>query len=289
MIYNSHQSIIFYVKQLKLTTMAIIKPPFEMTGSISGISFYKRYGSDKVIMRTKGGAKKFTIMNSKKFKKLRPHFPEWAECVIMSRVLCGTMDSVIHLADFNISATMNGLSKKMMAPDKDHPIGQRSILLSACRYMLDDFQLNKIHTFASILRVTPSWEIKKDTMEATVKIPYINTDIHLVNPYNYPFFRIITILGIASDMVFDIEKNEYTSTLAKNNGNINVQRTGWYSTNRVIEPQELCPNFKEPYYLPGRNDFSLVLSIGVEFGKPDQDGQPMQVKHAGGARVLGVR
>ena len=269
--------------------MAIIKPPFEMTGSISGLSFYKRYGSDKVIMRTKGGAKKFTIMNSKKFKKLRPHFPEWAECVIMSRVLCGTMDSVIHLADFNVSATMNGLSKKMMAPDKDHPIGQRSILLSACRYMLDDFQLNKIHTFASILRVTPSWEIKKETMEATVKIPYINTDIHLVNPYNYPFFRIITILGIASDMVFDIEKNEYTSTLANNNGNINVQRTGWYSTNRVIEPQELCPNFKEPYYLPGRNDFSLVLSIGVEFGKPDQEGQPMQVKRAGGARVLGVR
>lgn len=34
--------------------MSIIKPPFEMTGSIRGISFYKQYGTDKVIMRTKG-------------------------------------------------------------------------------------------------------------------------------------------------------------------------------------------------------------------------------------------
>lgn len=269
--------------------MAIIKPPFEMTGSISGISFYKRYGSDKVYMRTKGGAKKFTILNSPKFKKLRVHFPEWAACIKMSRVLCGTMDSVIHLADFNVSATMNGLSKKMMAPDKDHPIGQRTIQLSACRYMLDDFQLNKIHTFASILHVTPSWEIKRETMEATVKIPYINTAIHLVNPFNYPFFRIITILGIASDMVFEEETKKYTPTLTKKNGCIDVQRTGWYSTNRVIEPQELNPNFVKLSNLSERTDISLVLSIGVEFGKPDQDGQPLQVKRAGGARVLGVR
>jgi hypothetical protein len=269
--------------------MAIIKPLFEMTGSVAGFSFYKRYGSDKLIMRTKGGAKKFTIRKSPKFKKLRAHFPEWAASVKMSRVLCSTMYSVKHLADFNVSATMNGLSKKMMAPDTVHPIGQRSILLSECRYMLDDFQLNKVHTFASILRVTPSWEIKRETMEAKVNIPYINTNLHLANPYNYPFFRIITILGIASDMVFDVENNKYAPTAEEMNSCADIQCTDWYSTNRVIESQELILQFEEYYYMPGRNDFSLILSIGVEFGKPDTNGQPLPVKHAGGARVLGVR
>ena len=34
--------------------MAIVKGFLQMTGSIKGMSFYTRVGSDKVIMRTKG-------------------------------------------------------------------------------------------------------------------------------------------------------------------------------------------------------------------------------------------
>jgi len=36
--------------------MAIVKGAFQLTGSIRGVSFYTVRGSDKVIMRTKGGA-----------------------------------------------------------------------------------------------------------------------------------------------------------------------------------------------------------------------------------------
>ncbi len=57
--------------------MAIIKPPFEIVGSIRGVSFYKQYGSDKVIMRTKGGATKQKIKTSPKFANLRLHQTEW--------------------------------------------------------------------------------------------------------------------------------------------------------------------------------------------------------------------
>ena len=35
--------------------MAIVKNFLQITGSIKGVSFYTRVGSDKVIMRTKGG------------------------------------------------------------------------------------------------------------------------------------------------------------------------------------------------------------------------------------------
>ena len=43
--------------------MVKIKGPFKMNGSMAGISFYTMRGSDKVIMRTKGGATKKKIKN----------------------------------------------------------------------------------------------------------------------------------------------------------------------------------------------------------------------------------
>lgn len=148
--------------------MAIIKPPFEIVGSIRGMSFYKQYGSDKVIMRTKGGASKQKIKNSPKFAKLRLHQTEWGGCVKMSRSICCAMWHVIPLADFNVSAYMNGFAKKLQALDTEKPIGERRPMLSANKYLLDGFQLNRIHSFASILRVAPFWEIKRETMRITV-------------------------------------------------------------------------------------------------------------------------
>ena len=91
--------------------MSIIKPPFEITGSIRGISFYKQYGSDKVIMRTKGGATRDKIRKSPKFAKLRLHQAEWKGCVKMSGTICNSLFYVKHLADFNVSSYMNGYSK----------------------------------------------------------------------------------------------------------------------------------------------------------------------------------
>jgi len=268
--------------------MSIIKPPFEMTGSIRGVSFYKQYGSDKVIMRTKGGATKDQIRKSPKFAKLRLHQTEWKGSVKMSRTLCSAMYHVKQLADFNVSASMNGFAKNLQALDTANPVGSRSIELSRYKYLLDEFQLNRTRSFGSILRINPAWEIMRDTMEARVEIPYMNTELQLVNPMNYPYFRLITSLGIVSDMFMDPETNVYIPHNKEINGAVYPQRTDWYSTNLVIDAQELILKFESPHYKPVGDDFSLVLCIGVEFGKPGTDGQPMPVRHAGCAKVLGV-
>ena len=260
-----------------------------MTGSIRGVSFYKQYGSDKVIMRTKGGARKEKIRSSPKFEKLRLHQTEWAGCVKMSGTLCSAMHHVKQLADFNVSATMNGFSKKLQGLDTTNPIGSRSIELSRYKYLLDEFQLNRTRSFGSILRISPEWEITRETMEARVEIPYMNTELQLVNPMNYPFFRIITSLGIVSDMFADPETKKYMTNNPEINGAVCPQRTDWYSTNRVIEAQELIVKFTTPKFTPAGDDFSLVLCIGVEFGRPGFDGQPLPVSRAGCAKVLGVR
>lgn len=270
--------------------MAIIKPPFEIVGSIRGVSFYKQYGSDKIIMRTKGGATKQKIKNSPKFAQLRLHQTEWGGCVKMSRAICSAMWRVIPLADFNVSANMNGFAKKLQALDTEMSVGERRILLSKNKYLLDGFQLNRIHTFASILRIAPFWEIKRETLEARVEIPYINTDIHLVNPNNLPFFRIVVSLGCASDMVREeAGRKEYLPMNGNINGFVNSKCTEWFSTNRQIQAQELIINYDEQYIPKLTDDISMILSIGVEFGKQGFNNQPVEVKRAGCAKVLGVK
>ena len=260
-----------------------------MTGSITGFSFYKQIGSDKVIMRTKGGASKSKIKNSPKFAKLRLHQSEWAGCVKMSKAITSAMHHVKQLGDFNVFSTMNGFSKKLQELDKVNPLGMRSIELSRYQYLLDEYQLNRVHSFASILRITPTWEIMRETMEARVEIPYLNTTTQLVNPMNYPLFRIITSLGIVSDVFMDLVTNEYTTHNKEINRAVLPVRTDWYSTNSIIEALELILKFPLPHYQPEGEDHSLVLCIGIEFAKPGFDGLPLAIRHAGCARVLGVR
>ena len=184
---------------------------------------------------------------------------------------------------------MNGFSKKLQGLDTEIELGKRKIELSKYKYLLDEFQLNRIHTFASILRIAPFWEIKRATQEARVEIPYINTDIHLVNPGNLPFFRIIVSLGIVSDMCMNVETKVYVLSNNSVSKSVKVRRTDWYSTNRVIDAQEILLNFDAKSYQQETDDFSLVLGIGVEFGKPGFDNQPVEVKRAGCAKILGVK
>ncbi len=57
--------------------MTIVKGFMQMTGSIQGVSFYTRRGSDKVIMRTKGGATKKQMAKSPKFEGVRKQQKEF--------------------------------------------------------------------------------------------------------------------------------------------------------------------------------------------------------------------
>jgi hypothetical protein len=51
--------------------MAEMTPGFSLVGSISNLSAYKRRGSDKIIVRTKGGPSKEQINRLPSFKGLR--------------------------------------------------------------------------------------------------------------------------------------------------------------------------------------------------------------------------
>lgn len=269
--------------------MATVKGPFEFTGSIKGVSFYTQRGTDKVVMRTKGGASKEKIAKSPNFEKLRLNQQEWSGCVKMSRALTTSFYELKRLADFNVSAAFNGIAKSIQKTDTESPLGTRSLLFSKYKQTLDGYQLNRKYPFTSILRITPQWNIDRERLRAEVTLPRINTGTQLVNFPNLPYFRILVTLGSISDMAISGERNDYTPVNEELHELSCKWISNWYSTETIIDEQQIVVSIYEELQSKLTDDVSLILGVGVEFGKVGFDGNPVEVKYAGCAKVLGVR
>ena len=113
--------------------MAIIKGIFQATGSIKGISFYSPVGSDKVIMRTKGGATKERIAKGAEFAKLRKHQTEWAGCVQFAKAVRSAVGEVYRLADFNLSPVWTGMGKSLIKLDTADAVSYTHLTLPTNR------------------------------------------------------------------------------------------------------------------------------------------------------------
>jgi len=266
--------------------MAIIKGPFEITGSIKGVSFYKQAGSDKVIMRTKGGPTKEKIAKSPKFEKLRLNQQEWGGCVKMTAALRRAVFATSALSDFNVSAAFNGLNKEVQKCDKERPLGNRAIELTLRKYVLDGYSFNRKNSFNSLLRVYISHTICREELRATFQIPYIHGETHLNNYYNHPYFRIVLMLGSVSDMVHTEEANGYIPLCHELHGNGKISYTEWFSTGGVVESRVAEVAIDEYYRQFLTDDVTLIASIGIEFGKAAFTTEPQPVKHSGAAMIL---
>jgi len=269
--------------------MAIIKGAFEMTGSIKGVSFYKQRGSDKVIMRTKGGASKEKIKKSPKFAELRKHQKEWSGCTRFGSGLRLALGGLNRLADFNLTSVFNGTGKNLQKLDTEYETGQRRVQLSKLRSALDGFSFNRNYPFNSVLRIAPEWKIDRYQLKATVTIPRVNTDTDLLNIQRLPFFRIILVLGTVSDTRMEQSLRYYEPAVAMLHGAVKIFNSEWYSTNTIIPEQGVILQFDEDQIAKLTDEVSVLLSVAVEFGAVGFTGQPTEVKYAGCGKILGVR
>lgn len=58
--------------------MATLEGGIEFTGSVGMLSAYRMKGSDKIILRKKGGPKKKQVLTSQKFKRTRENMAEFS-------------------------------------------------------------------------------------------------------------------------------------------------------------------------------------------------------------------
>src|ERR1035437_4613010 len=109
--------------------MAIVKGPIQMTGSIAGVSFYTRRGSDKVIMRTKGGVSKEKMAKAPQYESLRKNQQEWGGCTKFGSLTRYAFGGLHRLADYNLTSVLNGMGKNLMKLDTQSELGKRRLQL----------------------------------------------------------------------------------------------------------------------------------------------------------------
>jgi len=268
--------------------MAIIKGAIQMTGSIKGVTFYTRRGSDQVIMRTKGGTSKDKINRLPQFEGMRLQQKEWSGCTKFASGVRTAFGGLHRLADYNLSSVLNGMGNKLQKLDITHEKGKRPVCLSNLKMALDGFNFNRNYPFNSVLRVTTNFEINRDTLQAMVTIPRINTEIDLLNIQRLPFFRIIVVLGTASDMIYNSNLNDYIPMVEGLHGTAAVKNSDWFSANSIVEEQTLTIQMIDRQLALLTDNVSVILSIAVEFGTVGFTGAPVEVKYAGCAKVLKV-
>jgi hypothetical protein len=140
------------------------------------------------------------------------------------------------------------------------------------------------------LRITPHSEVDKKTLLATVQLPHIQTENDLLNIQKLPYFRVIVSLGIVSDILYDPDNQQvpYVPAFTNYTGcrSSTSTITDWLSTDDSINSQMITVKLDDKLAEVLTDNVTVLLGIGVEFGKVGFAGQIAAVKHAGCGKIL---
>jgi hypothetical protein len=264
--------------------MARILSTVALVGSIGNVSAYKMRGSDKIILRTKGGPSGKRIRNAPEFDLTRRNNSEFSGRATASKWIMSMLSQLKPLADHNIAGPLNALMKPIQELDKTSDYGMRNVVLSGNPRLLEGFSLNRGTSFDSMLRSPLPCSLSRETLSARVEIPALLPGINFHAQRKDPMFSIIAMLGIVPDLFYDADRykpssHAYTSLGAK------AVNTDWYPVLGGAPATTLELKLEG---MPPDQSFSLMLSVGICFGAMHDAATIKQVKHAGSAKVLAM-
>lgn len=244
--------------------MAILKDGIQFTGSIGNISAYTIKGSDKIILRAKGGATKEQIATGPNFERTRENNSEFSICGKASGQIRRMMFSVNHLADYNFTSALSSLLMKMKVRDSVSARGQRGLLFSEHAALLQGFRLNRKNPFESVVRQTPVCSIDRATGKGVVQLPDLTPGINLLLPPNPSLYRFVLGMGAIADIKHN--GKDYTERNPKPLPAVFSTATEWYGNQQTFPAQQV----QLPLYLPEGWDetATFLLFIELEMGEP---------------------
>ncbi|MDP4269040.1 MAG: hypothetical protein Q8909_02820 [Bacteroidota bacterium] len=268
--------------------MAKVRNLMEVEGRIKNLSFYTMEGCDQIIVRTKGGPSKYKVKHDPKFAVVRKNNIEWSGCTQMSKIIFNTLKDLFRLADYPVIGTLNAVCKSIQTQDTESEHGARGLYLTKYGKVLEGFTPNKRRILEQTIQVLPEYTVDRDGMCAQVSFPAIQPEYQLTNVRNLPYFRLIATLGAISDVYLAKNGKSYDSYKGVLPYTRKLQISDWLSTNAPAEPQNFQLKFDDVYKEDFTVNQSLILGIGVEFGKENAIQQIEPVKHSGSARLLKV-
>lgn len=263
--------------------MAFLSNGPEFTGSIGNMSYYRMKGTDKIVVRKKGGASKEQIKTSPSFARTRENNAEFSGCANTVRSIRHALFPLNKLADYNFTPTLTTLAKNIQLLDKVNERGKRAVNFSQYRYLLEGFQLNKEFIFDAVVKYPLKGSIERETGSATVNIPHLHPQLNLDFPWKAPLYRFVIGFGVFTDSSF----KELTGFKDK----VILPRaetvyTDWQPVQQAFEAQSFTLQL---FSLHGIDDTkSMILSIGIQMGTPITNAFIQEVKYASCAKILTV-
>jgi hypothetical protein len=268
--------------------MAISKSIMQLEGSMANVSMYKMHGSDKVVVRAKGGPSKNQIETKPQFEKLRQCNSEWAGCTRMGSKIRRSFVVMNRLEDYPVTGALNALCKEIQKLDTENVPGRRAICLSQHKNMISGFSFSNKQVLESVLRVPIETTLDRETGITTILIPEVNADMNLYNFRNLPYYRIVANLSGVCDLLIPAGKDSYE---APYNGYCDREKgvfvSEWMPTLGVQPARSILLKYPLTEN-PIPDEVTLLLCLGIEFGKVGVANIPCGVKYAGTGKIIRV-
>ena len=211
---------------------------------------------------------------------------EFGGCSTAGKHIKLAMTGVRHLDHRLFQSRLNAVCSCIQKLDTISVWGQRSILISQYRNLLQGFNLEMGTLFDSIVKHPLDYNINRIDQSAFVNIPPLYPNIGLYVPGKFSFFRLIAVLGIVPDMKYNAKLKKYQPL----NPDIQLRRvqkmTDWFGVATICEEQTIDMQIDGETNMTD-ND-SLILSIGIEFGIPLTASLIQTVNYAGAAKILAL-
>jgi hypothetical protein len=257
-------------------------------GKIGDFTAYRMRGCKGIVIRQKGGPTRDQVKNHPRFKNTRYTMSEFGGCSRMRKHVRMTMYSIRMLSDNNFGSDINSVMRQVQLQDGTSEKGRRDILLSEHARILEGYPLNKEHpTFDSVIRNPVYYTLDRATRTAQVDIPALVRGINYFPQNNHALFRITITLGIAPDMRYDIPSKEYLPPKWFDVGfNTVTASTGWCPSLEGMDATTLSLAVDD---MPPEEGWTLILSIGIQYGALHVGGSVKEVKRFGAAKILALR
>lgn len=265
--------------------MAILFSDIQFLGSVGNLSAYRMKGSDKIILRKKGGGSRKKIKTSPSCERIRKINMEFGGRSAVTKLIRRALGPVRLLADFNFTGHLHKILQPIQADDPINKTGERSVPLTRNPKLLEGFSLNRNRTFESVIRTPVSYSLDKDNRSATLTIPALMPGVNFFpHPYHAIYSFVLT-LGIVPDLHYNAKSKTYKSQKQYATFQPPTVFSDWRHVSANADELTLQVSMSK---IPPDSHHTLILSAGIRYGTIDNNMTNDQAKGAGSAKILAV-
>ncbi len=256
--------------------MAKLDAPFNFTGRIQKLSYFRRQGSDQIIIRYGSGPSKRRIQTDPHFESTRQNNREFKVINMLTKDIYKGLKLLKPVFDHNVFNTLMNRSRTLQKLDPNDK-GKRNALFSKHGQLFEHINFNKKFAFDSILTASLEYEIDASTLSACIRIPELIPGVGFQNLPNLPYYKFCVTLQSVLDVPCEEEYLEHQQL-----GRGGLRILAYSDWHRSIDP---FPGIELSIQLQEKaREGTLMLCMGIFFSKGDGE----VVNYVGAGKVLKV-